>query len=144
MLPKIDLHDSKAVEARIAEYFSIYAKYDTKPTVKGLANALGVDRRRLWEISTGNYNHPGSKYASIPAESGDSIKRAYGLLEELWENYMANGKINPVTGIFLAKNNYDYQDKVEHVITPNVKQESDFSAEDIQKRYLTEGTDSDS
>ena len=29
---------------------------------------------------------------------------------------MQNGKINPVSGIFLAKNNYGYVDKVEHVV----------------------------
>jgi hypothetical protein len=66
---------------------------------------------------------------------------------------MHNGKINPVSGIFLAKNNFGYQDKVEHVLTPNVNNDSDYSAEDIRKRYLTDSptieqlpdsTDSDS
>ena len=48
------------------------------------------------------------------------IKKAYGFLEEMWESYMLNGKINPVSGIFLSKNLfYGYADKQEFVLTPN-------------------------
>jgi hypothetical protein len=36
---------------------------------------------------------------------------------------MQNGKINPVSGIFLGKNNFSYQDKQEYVVTPNNQQE---------------------
>ena len=98
--------------------------------------ALGIDRRRLWEIKTGNY-HTSKELESLPTLTTDSIKKAYDFLENLWENYMNNGKINPVSGIFLAKNNFGYQDKVEHVLTPNVHNDSDYDAEDIKKRYLS-------
>ena len=40
-------------------------------------------------------------------------------MEFMWENMMQNGKINPVSGIFLGKNNFGYQDKQEYVLTPN-------------------------
>ena len=59
-------------------------------------------------------------------------------MEILWENYMQNGKINPVSGIFLGKNNFGYQDKTEYVLTPNTQSDSDYNAEDIKKRYLTD------
>jgi hypothetical protein len=62
-------------------------------------------------------------------------------MEILWENYMQNGKINPVSGIFLGKNNFGYQDKTEYVVTPNTNSDSDFNADDIRKRYAI---DSDS
>jgi hypothetical protein len=65
-------------------------------------------------------------------------------MEILWENYMQNGKINPVSGIFLGKNNFGYQDKTEHVITPTINSDSDYSTEDIKKRYLTDSTTIDS
>jgi hypothetical protein len=52
------------------------------------------------------------------------ILDAYAVMETLWEDYMQNGKINPVSGIFLAKNNYDYTDKQEMVLTPNTQQET--------------------
>jgi hypothetical protein len=65
-------------------------------------------------------------------------------MELLWENYMQNGKINPVSGIFLGKNNFGYQDKQEMVITPNNSNDSDYNAEEIKKRYLTDYTVIDS
>ena len=71
----------------------------------------------------------------MPSESTTRIKNAYNLLENLWETYMQNGKINPVSGIFLGKNNYGYRDKVEYEVTPNVKSSEDYSVDDIKKRY---------
>jgi hypothetical protein len=134
-LPNIDLHDPVAVQDRINEYFSIIAENGNKPTVAGLGLALnGMDRRTLWEIRTGNYRRDKAPY-DIPKETSDVIKKTYKFMEELWENYMQNGKINPVSGIFLGKNNYGYVDKQDVVITPNTQTESDFSAEDIRKRY---------
>ena len=135
-LPTIDLHKPDLVRERLNEYFEIHAQADMKPTVAGMAMALGVDRRRLWEIKTGNY-HTSASLADLPVESTDLIKKAYNYLETLWENYMHNGKINPVSGIFLAKNNFGYQDKVEHVLTPNMNNSADYSAEDIRARYLS-------
>ena len=132
-LPDIDLHDVAQVQARLEEYFKIQAENDLKPTVAGMGLALGVDRRRLWEIKTGN-----AKAYDLPTAVSDSIKRAYEIMENLWENYMQNGKINPVSGIFLGKNNFGYQDKTEYVVTPNMNNDSDYNAEDIKKRYLTD------
>ena len=137
-LPTIDLHDVVAVQERINEFFNIMAKYDTKPTVAGMAMALGMDRRRLWAIRNDQPTGGAGYTTALPPEVADCIKKAYSLMEYLWENYMVNGKINPVTGIFLGKNNFGYQDKQEMVLTPNTQNESDFSAEDIRKRYMIE------
>ena len=65
-------------------------------------------------------------------------------MEILWENYMQNGKINPVSGIFLGKNNFGYVDKQEHVLTPTINSADDYSADDIRKRYLTDSATFDS
>ena len=138
-LPAIDLKDPQQVNDRLEEFFKIHADADMKPTVSGMGMALGLDRRRLWEIKTGNYGTQ-KMLADLPTLTKDSIKRAYEYMEILWENYMQNGKINPVSGIFLGKNNFGYQDKQEHVITPNTQSDSDFSAEDIKKRYLSDST----
>ena len=134
-LPPIDLNDPEQVNARLNEFFTIHAEADMKPTVSGMGMALGLDRRRLWEIKTGNFSGNG-KYSNLPTLTQDSIKRAYAYMEILWENYMQNGKINPVSGIFLGKNNFGYQDKTEYVVTPNTQTDSDYNADDIKKRYL--------
>lgn len=136
-LPTIDLHNPEQVQERLAKYFEIHTKADMKPTVAGMAMALGIDRRRLWEIKSGALIG-GHTPIDLPRETVDNIKKAYDFLENLWENYMHNGKINPVSGIFLAKNNFGYQDKVEHVLTPNMNNSADYSAEDIRARYLSD------
>ena len=136
-LPAIDLHNPDEVQARLTEYFDIHIKADLKPTVAGMAMALGIDRRRLWEIKSGA-PMGGHTPHELPTRTVDSIKKAYDFLETLWENYMHNGKINPVSGIFLGKNNFGYQDKTEYVVTPNVHNDSDYSADDIRARYLSD------
>ena len=141
-MDKVDLQDSEAVKKRISEYFELYASEGIKPTVVGMGMALGIDRRRLWEIASGNYRRTNAPYDVAPASS-DAIKKAYDFLENLWENYMANGKINPVSGIFLGKNNFGYQDKTEYVLTPNQNQEQDYNADSIKQRYLEDSGNSD-
>ena len=138
-LPPIDLNDPEQVVSRLKEFFQIHAEADMKPTVSGMGMALGLDRRRLWEIKTGAKMGGHTPY-NLPTPTLDSIKRAYEYMEILWENYMQNGKINPVSGIFLGKNNFGYQDKTEYVVTPNTHNDSDYSAEDIRARYLSDSS----
>ncbi len=134
-MPKVDLQDPEAVRERLVEYFQIYGEADMKPTVAGMGMALGLDRRRLWEIKTGNHT---SSTPKLPRETEDLIKKAYEILETTMENYANAGKINPVMAIFMMKNHFGYQDKTEYVLTPNQKQDSDYDADDIRKRYLSD------
>ena len=142
-MPRIDLNDSEAVRQRLGEYFQIYAEADLKPTVAGMASALGVNRQRLWEIKTGAAVG-GTTKQSLPSETLDLIKKAYEILEMSMENYASSGKVNPVISIFMMKNHFGYQDKTEYVLTPNQKTESDYDADDIRKRYLSDSTTIDS
>ena len=147
-LPNIDMHDADEVAERIGEYFSIYAEYDMKPAVSGLAMALnGMTRQTLWAIAndqpTGGFGYK----TALPDDVADLIKKAYKFMEISWENNFQNGKLNPVTGIFLGKNNFNYHDKTEHVVTPNVQSDNDYDAQSIRQRYLIDSRttiDSDS
>ena len=139
-LPKIDLTDADAVSARINEYFDIEAAAGFKPSVAGLANSLGLDRRRLLEIRNGTNQHGKMPY-DLPSASAVLIKRAYKIMEQNWEDYMQQGQINPVSGIFLGKNNYAYQDKTEYVLTPNSPTAADLDQKQLLDRY---GADFDS
>ena len=134
-MSKVDLHDPDAVAERLTEFFALYAENDMKPTVAGMGLALGLDRRRLWEIKTGNY-HTSKELSTLPRDTTDCIKKAYVIMENMWETYMNSGKINPVSGIFLGKNNFGYQDKTEYVLTPNTNTDNDYSADEIRERYI--------
>lgn len=136
-MPDVDMDDAMAVAQRLTDYFNLYAQHDMKPTVAGMAMALnGMSRQMLWAIVNDRPTGGAGYNAALPRKVADTIKKAYKMMETLWENYMISGKINPVSGIFLGKNNFGYQDKTEYVLTPNAQQESDYSPEDIKQRYL--------
>lgn len=125
-MPPINKNDPIQVERRIQEYMVLCEQYDMKPTVKGFCNALRISRTTLFEWKRGTYR---------PGTHQEIVVRAYDLLEELWENYMQNGKINPVSGIFLGKNNFGYQDKQEYVVTPNTTMPEAVDVATIEAKY---------
>jgi len=136
-MPNIDMENVEEVQKRLSEYFALYASQDMKPTVAGMAIALnGMSRRTLWAIVNDAPTGSSGYKTALPSEVARTIKKAYFLLENLWESYMNSGKVNPVAGIFLGKNNYGYQDKTEYVLTPNTNQDDNYSADDIRQRYI--------
>ena len=140
----IDMTDAQAVTGRLGEYFALYEQADLKPTVAGMAIALnGMSRQTLTAIAHDRVTGSTGYKSALPPEVTATIKKAYKMMENMWETYMNSGKINPVSGIFLGKNNYGYQDKTEYVLTPNRQNDNDYDAEDIRQRYLID-SDSDS
>lgn len=127
-LPKIDVKDPVQLQKRVFEYFRLCADHDMKPGVAAISLAIGLDRRRLWEIRSGTKN------VAIPQECKDIIISVYDSLEALWESYMINGKVNPVSGIFLGKNHFGYRDQQEYVVTPNTMSQ-DTPIDIIEAKY---------
>lgn len=126
-LDKISMQDPEAVRVRIKEYFVICANDDMKPSVAGLALSLGIDRRRLWEIREGKKGES--------REVMDALKKAMTILDLQMVDYMQNGKINPVSGIFLMKNNFGYADKQEVVVTPAAPLGEAADIKELEDRY---------
>ena len=136
-MPNIDMESESEVQQRLSDYFALYANADMKPTVAGMAMALnGMSRQTLWAITHNAPTGSTGYKTALPPGVADLIKKAYFLLENLWESYMNSGKVNPVAGIFLGKNNYGYQDKTEYVLTPNQQNDNDYSADEIRERYI--------
>lgn len=132
----IDMTDVDQVEQRLADYFELYARHDVKPTVVGMALALnGHDRHWLWSVTHDAPIGGRGNREKLPTLVTTCIKRAYNMLENSWETYMQNGKINPVAGIFLGKNNFAYKDQTEHIVTPNTGEQ--INTEEIKQRYIT-------
>lgn len=136
LLPEISIKNTEEVARRIGDFFDIYQSFDLKPTVSGFALCLGLSRPQLVALARGTQLGNGWNENSAPKEVVMMIKKAYRLLEQNWESNMLQGKINPVTGIFLAKNNYGYEDKIDHSFSES-KETDDYSVEDIKKRYTT-------
>ena len=114
--PDVNVREPEQVKERMGMYFALCA--------------FGVDRKTIWAWANG----VDSK--TLPAESRNLIRKAYQLLNAQMESYMQNGKINPVAGIFLMKNNMGYADKQEVVLTPNQQLGDQVPAEDLEKKYL--------
>lgn len=110
-MPPIDIANPHEVERRIDWYFNLCVQDDIKPTVKGFCNSLRIVKSTLWNWKMGNYR---------AGTHEEMIVRAYDVLEELWEHYMQNGKINPMTGVFLGVNNFGYKDVKQVNLTPVV------------------------
>lgn len=125
-LPPIDISDPEQVKERIGTYFKYCVENDRRPQVVGLCNWLGVSRQTLNEWKNGDVRN---------ATHGDIVKKAYNLMEEMWTDYMMYGKINPPTGIFLAKNWFNYKDVADVVVTPNNPMQG-LDAEEARKRLV--------
>ena len=128
-LPPIDISDDKQVAERLDWYFNHCIEDDMKPTVTGMANCLGVDKTTLWSWRTGECR---------ATTHSPLIKKAYKLLEELWESYMLSGKVNPASGIFLGRNHWGYQDKVDVVLSRGDDSEQNISMEALAARYMVD------
>lgn len=138
-LPKVDMTKPEEVEERVLTYFDICGKNDMKPSVAGMALAFDCDRSTLWKWVNG------IDCAYLPSDSRHAIKKGYQLLNSQMEDFMQNGKINPVAGIFLMKNNMGYQDKQEVVLTPNNPLGEAVPTENLEEKYLEDTAgDSDS
>ena len=125
-MPKIDHTDPEQVRQRAYDYLTLCAQNDMKPTVNGYANSIGVSRQTLLNWKTGEFRE--GTHQAVTLEF-------YSMLEELWEDYILNGKINPVSGIYFSKNLfYGYADKQEFVLTPNQMGET-ISPEALAAKY---------
>ena len=126
-LPPIDISDPKQVEQRITEYFQHCADNDRKPQLVGMANWLGVSRDTLNSWKRGEYRKD---------THSDIVQKAVSALEEMWADYMMNGKVNPASGIFISKNWFGYADTQNIVVTPNNPLDG-MSQDEARTRYTS-------
>lgn len=127
-MPRCDMKDPDAVAERYNWYIESCIQNNSRPGVAGLASAYGYDRKHLLRMKDGEIK-------SIPADVCDTLKRIWSMFEDLMEQYSITGKINPVTSIFMFKNNFNYKDQSESVIIKKDPYESG-DPEEIARRYL--------
>ena len=125
----VDMTSPEEVQKRILAYFELCTKNDVKPNVAALALAFGVTRKCLWEWVNGITK-------SITPSVRSVLERAYQILNAQMEDYMQNGKIHPVAGIFLMKNNMGYEDKKEVSVVPATPFGDEIPAEELRQKYL--------
>lgn len=125
-LSKIDLDDAGQVEERIGWYFGHCAEKGIKPSVAGLALALGIDRKSLYDW--GNRRRNGS-------EQADLIKRARDAIICATEFYAQDGKMNPAIAIFLLKNHGGYTDVQQLTVEAKPQEFEERKMSDVFEEY---------
>ena len=123
--PKIDLNERSQIEKRIEWYFNECITDDIKPGVAGLCLALGISRQAWQSWGCGKYR-----------DYTDIVEKSRQVMEAILEQYMLQGKVNPVTGMFLMKNNFHYVDKNEVTIEPRNPLGDTVDAEQLKQKYL--------
>lgn len=127
-LEPVDMSNNAEVAQRVSQYFDICAQDDMKPSVSGLALALGIERVYLWQIREGTRGKN--------PDVANTLKKAMQILDLQMVDYMQNGKINPVSGIFLMKNNFGYADKQEVVVTPQSPLGDSADTKSLEAEYV--------
>lgn len=130
-LPALTIHsDAAELRERVNTYFTICDQDGMRATIAGLSLALGIDRRRLWEISSGKNTN------GIGQETREVISRAYQLINSQIEGMMIAGQSAPIPSIFLLKAQFAYEDthKIE-ISSGKFEDEEGRTVEELEKKY---------
>ena len=124
-----NLTDNNAVVERYIWYLNVCEMHDDRPTVAGFALAMGYTREHIRHVKDGVVK-------SVPQDVVLTLKRVWDGLNQLMEQFMMDGKLNPATAIFLLKNNFGYKDVVETVVAKKDPYENG-NPEEIARKYLS-------
>ena len=132
--PKVQSDEDLA--ERFNDYFTRCAVRGQVPTVEEMCMSTGYAQSTIWDWETGRRQGFSNSTAEI-------IKKAKDVLKTFDAKLVISGKLNFLAYCFRAKNYYGMVDKQEMVVTPNMNNDSDYNADDIRKRYLTDGGTND-
>lgn len=107
-----DEKDDQLFEERQEKFFNYCVENDLRPTIECFLATAGITRKeyKAWQDGT----------IRVSERRRQAIKKLDSILLGLLTEWSLNGNVNPPASIFNLKNNYDYEDKTEHVIKPAV------------------------
>lgn len=117
-------------EKDVSDYFEVCNNTQTVPTITSLALWLRVDKTTIYEHA----NNSNSPFSPI-------LKNVITYCHSIIQNGTVEGKINPVTYIFISKNDYSMRDDKNITVTPNSDKDPINSSETmaaIQKQIQAE------
>ena len=116
---------------RLSDYFQRCAETGQIPTVEEMCLSTGYSYSTCYDWETG-------RNQGFSSETSNIIKKAKEMLKTFDAKLVISGKLNFLAYCFRAKNYYGMVDKQEYVVTPNTRPDSDYDAEDIRSRYITD------
>ena len=127
--PKVKSDEELA--ERLNDYFMRCAARGQVPTVEEMCMSTGYTYATCYDWEVG-------RNKGFSSETSNIIKKAKEMLKTFDAKLVISGKLNFLAYCFRAKNYYGMVDKQEMVLTPNNSNDSDYNAEDIKKRYITD------
>lgn len=125
--PPIDTDNADQIIQRINQYYDYCIRNDVKPDMSGLALAIGINRATLWKWENGVESNK-------PLSVRNALKKGREINETITVNLMQANRLNPIPALFLLKNNHNYRDQTDVVVTPGSPLDG-MSAEDARQRY---------
>lgn len=120
------LNNSNSIARAINEYFNITLQSANKPTINGLALALGISKGNLLKKANGEKVYIGG----IALAGDDEIVEAIQVIATNNELDIANS--GGLGQIFLGKNHFGLTDKTEMVIN---KKDDETTKEELDDKY---------
>lgn len=121
------------LEEDVSEFLELCTNTQTVPTITSLALWLGVDKTTIYEHA----NNSNSPFSTI-------LKNVISYCHSLMQNGTVEGKINPVTYIFISKNDYSMRDDKNIMVSANAGGgsaiDSQETAEALRKQIAEENT----
>lgn len=116
-----DLNDLDSVVEAIYNYFDITAKRNVRPTISGIATALGLSRTEFLNACEAGYVKPrfAPNNIALPNDVWQFFTQLRDHYVSMVEGFLESNLIHPSAGIFLLKNNGDYKDVVERNVSLN-------------------------
>ena len=125
---EIDLHDANSVRNAIIGYFEQCNRNGLRVGNLGLYAYLGISKQDYHDMINGK-----NKSKASP-DCIDLMKKATQAIGAYREGLALEGKINPVTYIFMGKNFDNLRDDTHIDITASNSHEANMSPDDIAKQ----------
>ena len=126
--PPINISDIQEVTDRCSLYFQRCADEGLKPGIANMCVWLGISRAEWQKWCSG------AKWKTTHQKVCNAINQVF---DAQMESYMQNGKINPVSAIFLMKNNFGYVNDAEKPAETKDTTIQERSYEDILKLAMS-------
>ena len=127
-LPTPDLHNAEEVQAAVIGYFETCQAHGTRPGNLGLYAALGLSRQDYNDVIRGKNK------SKVSPECIDIMKKAARAVGVYREGLAMEGKINPVTYIFMGKNYDGLQDQTQIEVTAATGPAASLTPEEVARQ----------
>lgn len=121
-----DINDVESMRKCFENYIRKCMEHDRKVSNMAAYASMGINKRQAWEWSQGMGGNPART---------NFIRKVQMICAMYRESLMADGKINPVTGLFWQKNFDNFRDQQEIVVTPNNPLGDSLSNEELARKY---------